>query len=49
MKLTIDSVFNSHTTLTDEEMEKLYDEDFIIEKIKPILSNYLSNGTLSPT
>lgn len=49
MKLTIDSVFNSHTTLTDEEMAKLYDEDFIIEKIKPILSNYLSNGTLSPT
>lgn len=49
MKLTIDSVFNSSTTVTDEEMKNLYDEDFIIEKIKPILSNYLSNGTISPT
>lgn len=48
MKLTIDSVFNSSTTVSDEDMSKLYDEDFIIEKIQPILSNYLSNGTLSP-
>lgn len=48
MKLTIESVFNSTTTITDEEMEKLYNEDFIIEKLQPILSNYLSNGSLSP-
>lgn len=49
MKLTIDSVFNSSTSVTDEEMNKLYDSDFIIEKIQPILSNYLSNGTISST
>lgn len=49
MKLTIDSIFNSSTTINDEEMKRLYDEDFIIEKIQPILSNYLCNGTLSPT
>lgn len=49
MKLTIDSIFNSSTTISDDDMNKLYDEDFIIEKIQPILANYLSNGTLSPT
>lgn len=49
LKLSVESVFNSTTSITDEEMTRLYDEDFIIEKIQPILANYLSNGTLSPT
>ncbi|MBD5265392.1 MAG: hypothetical protein HDS44_00295 [Bacteroides sp.] len=49
MKLSIESVFNSSAIVTEEELKRLYEEDFIIEKIKPILSNYLSNGTISPT
>lgn len=49
MKLTIESIFNSSTIVMDEEMDKLYDPDFIIEKLQPILSNYISDGTLSST
>lgn len=48
MKLSVESIFNSSAIITEDELNKIYEEDFIIEKIRPILSNYLSNGTISP-
>lgn len=46
IKLTIESIFNASIILQDEEMSRLYEEDFIIEKLKPVLSNFLSNGSI---
>lgn len=46
VKLTIESVFNSSLEISDEEMKKLYDEDFIVEKLTSVLINFMSNGTI---
>lgn len=44
VKLTIESVFNSSFEISDEEMKQLYNEDFIVEKLTPVLTNFMSNG-----
>lgn len=46
MKTYIESLFNSTISITDDEMSRLYDEDFIIEKLHPVLNNFISNGTI---
>lgn len=47
MKLFVESIFNSTIIIYDEDMPKLYEESFIIEKLQPVLSNFLSNGTIN--
>ncbi len=42
-QLLIESLFNESIEITDEEMTKqLYDPMFVVEKITPIISNYIS-------
>lgn len=39
----IESLFNESVSITDEEYaQKLYDEDFVIEKIESAIANYMS-------
>ncbi|WP_368350745.1 hypothetical protein [Phocaeicola dorei] len=41
--LLIESLFNESVSITDEEYaQKLYDEDFVIEKIESAIANYMS-------
>jgi hypothetical protein len=41
--LLIESIFNESISITDEEYaQKLYDEDFVIEKIESVITNYMS-------
>ena len=40
--LLIESLFNESVSITDEEYaQKLYDEDFVIEKIESAIANYM--------
>ncbi|MBW8361308.1 MAG: hypothetical protein K0M56_03875 [Kaistella sp.] len=39
-----EKVFNASATITKDELEKIYDESFMISKILPVLENYLSSG-----
>lgn len=40
--LTLESCFNDHIFIQESEKDKMFDEQFIIKKIGPIISKYLS-------
>ncbi|MHC2993867.1 hypothetical protein OB13_20640 [Pontibacter sp. HJ8] len=39
----VESVFNETCPLEENEMDKVYDIDFIVSKLKPILLSYITN------
>jgi hypothetical protein len=43
LKETAEMIFNATTSITQEELEKIYQTDFIVEKLSAILQNYLSS------
>ena len=44
---TAEKVFNASTAISQTELEqKVYNEDFIIEKLSGVLANYLSDGEI---
>jgi hypothetical protein len=43
LKETAEKIFNALTSITQEELEKIYDTDFIVEKLSAVLENYLSS------
>ncbi len=40
----VEQIFNMSTTIKLEEIQKLYDNEFVIEKLKLVLEHYLTNG-----
>lgn len=40
LKDTAEMVYNASVSLTDEELRNLYDEDFIMQKLMSVLTNY---------
>jgi hypothetical protein len=43
LKETAEKIFNATTSITQEELEKIYQTDFIVEKLSTVLQNYLSS------
>lgn len=44
---TAEKVFNASSAISQTELdEKVYNEDFIVEKLSGVLTNYLSNGEI---
>jgi len=39
-KDTAEKVFNSKSEITEEQLQSIYETDFIIERLKPIIENY---------
>lgn len=42
IKSTVEEIFNSEVNITEEEVDKLFELDFIIEKLTPVLQDYMS-------
>jgi len=42
IKSTVEEIFNSEVVITEEDVDKLFDLDFIIEKMTPVLQDYMS-------
>jgi len=44
LKETAEKIFNAITSITQDELDnKVHNQDFVIEKLSSILTNYLSN------
>lgn len=40
----VEQIFNMSTTISLDEIQKLYENEFVIEKLKSVLEHYLTNG-----
>jgi hypothetical protein len=45
LKETAEKIFNATTSVTQDELEKIYHTDFMIEKLSAVLQNYLTTET----
>ena len=44
LKETAEKIFNAVTSITQDELDnKVHNQDFVVEKLSSILTNYLSN------
>lgn len=41
---TVEKIFNAQSSITQEELEYIHNQDFMIEKMEAVISNYIAGG-----
>lgn len=41
IQTTVEKIFNERVSITETELNKIYDPDFVIEKLQVVLQEYL--------